>query len=52
MTLGLDALETSFDLLAPRGEQLVDERAWAAASEVVARAMLDGAAAAESEAAA
>jgi len=38
MALDIDALETSFDLLAPRGEELVDtfyERLFAAAPSVV-----------------
>jgi hypothetical protein len=49
MILELDALETSFDLLAPRGEQLMDIF-YARLFAVVAGVMLDGAA--ESEAAA
>ena len=75
MTLDVDALETSFDLIAPQGEELVDtfyrrlfaaapsvrplfaelagdawrpeyERAWSDAFDIVAGAMLEGAAAA------
>ena len=45
MSLNLNALETSFDLIAPRGDELMDEyeAAWNEAFAIVAGAMIEGA---------